>query len=351
MVWVGLGFVFHAHGRTTVTRKVWIDTDISIGPPWREVDDAYALLVALRSPEVRVVGMSTTYGNAPLPQVNVAAKNFVHDRVHANIPIFAGAAGASERGRLSPASGGLAAAAANERITYLALGPLTNLATALQNHPRLRQRIESVVFVGGLEQAGQLRIGARAIHDANVFKDPAAVEAVLRSGIQVISATIAVGQELKVTRAERGLLRVSDQAGIFLARKSFWWLWFWTKVARADGGPVFDALPVLAVVRPDLVEFEERCASVDLSARALIVDRRTGRFHVRYCVGVKEGAKELLRQRLSAREATKQPSFAPAPQRLKRKLGIGRTARAGVGIIRGRPPGTKDRPVADETRA
>jgi len=45
---------------------VWIDTDVSIGSPIREVDDAYALLLAFHSPEIRIAGISTTYGNALL---------------------------------------------------------------------------------------------------------------------------------------------------------------------------------------------------------------------------------------------------------------------------------------------
>jgi inosine-uridine nucleoside N-ribohydrolase len=43
---------------------VWIDTDPSIGAPWREVDDAFALLLAFQSPELEIVGISSTYGNA-----------------------------------------------------------------------------------------------------------------------------------------------------------------------------------------------------------------------------------------------------------------------------------------------
>ena len=62
-----LGGLLVLAASTAGARPVWIDTDLSLGSPLREVDDAYALLLALRSPELRIVGVSTTYGNAPLP--------------------------------------------------------------------------------------------------------------------------------------------------------------------------------------------------------------------------------------------------------------------------------------------
>src|SRR5205823_13347206 len=58
-------------------RTVWIDTDVSIGSPIREVDDAYALLFAFQSPEIRIAGISTTYGNASLHHTTRVARDLV----------------------------------------------------------------------------------------------------------------------------------------------------------------------------------------------------------------------------------------------------------------------------------
>ncbi len=57
--------------------RVWIDTDLSIGSPIREVDDAYALVLALHSPEIQIAGLSTSYGNAPLGQTTRATLDLV----------------------------------------------------------------------------------------------------------------------------------------------------------------------------------------------------------------------------------------------------------------------------------
>src|SRR5205085_8983070 len=94
--------------RVAAAGTVWIDTDVSIGSPIREVDDAFALVLAFHSPEIRIAGLSTTYGNAPLGQTTRAARDLVERfgqpaglTVDA---VFAGAGSASDLGRRSAAS-------------------------------------------------------------------------------------------------------------------------------------------------------------------------------------------------------------------------------------------------------
>ncbi|HEX4629961.1 MAG TPA: nucleoside hydrolase, partial [Chthoniobacterales bacterium] len=61
----------------TEATTVWIDTDVSIGSPFREVDDAFALLLAIRSPNLEIAGISTSYGNASLRATTTAARDLV----------------------------------------------------------------------------------------------------------------------------------------------------------------------------------------------------------------------------------------------------------------------------------
>src|ERR1700674_563531 len=151
----GLSFLAAVLGlvRAASAGTVWIDTDVSIGSPIREVDDAYALLLAFRSPEIRIAGVSTTYGNASLSHTTRVARDFVQRfggpaGLKAS-DVFAGADSPGARGRRSAASEALASALEKEKLTYVALGPLTNLATFLQLYPKLANRIERVVFLGG----------------------------------------------------------------------------------------------------------------------------------------------------------------------------------------------------------
>src|SRR5256885_16946693 len=84
---------------------IWIDTDVSIGSPIREVDDAYALVLAFHSTEIRIAGISTSYGNAPLGHTTRAARELIrHFGAAARLrpeQVFAGARSGADLGRRS----------------------------------------------------------------------------------------------------------------------------------------------------------------------------------------------------------------------------------------------------------
>src|ERR1700719_2440340 len=106
---------------------IWIDTDVSIGSPIREVDDAYALVLAFHSPEIRIAGVSTTYGNASVAATTRAARELVTGfgggaGLTAD-QVFSGARSANDLGRRSEASEALAMALEKDSVTYIALGP------------------------------------------------------------------------------------------------------------------------------------------------------------------------------------------------------------------------------------
>src|SRR5256714_1032974 len=111
------------------------------------------------------------------------------------------------------------------------------------------------------------------IHDANVFKDPAATEAVVQSNIPLTLVPIATASELFVNDENLRELERQGGAGNYLARRSKVWLWFWTHFVKTNGGPIFDALVVVAATRPELVSSETRYAKID-EARNLRVTRR-----------------------------------------------------------------------------
>src|SRR4051812_41513428 len=69
--------IFFGGTRFALADTVWIDTDISMGSPIREVDDGYALVLAFHSPEIQIAGLSTSYGNAPLDATTRIARDFV----------------------------------------------------------------------------------------------------------------------------------------------------------------------------------------------------------------------------------------------------------------------------------
>jgi pyrimidine-specific ribonucleoside hydrolase len=290
---------------------VWIDTDVSIGSPVREVDDAYALVLALHSPEIRIAGLSTTYGNAPLGHTTRMARDIVQrfgQRAGLTVPdTHSGARSASELGRRTAASDALAAALENRRITYIALGPLTNLATFLRLHPELAPRLERVIFLGGQEPGTRLSLGPNGsfhIHDANVFKDPKATAVVLRSNIPLTVIPVATASKFLLDAADLRQLERSSGAGYYLSRRSRIWLWFWTNFVKTKGGAIFDALAIIAASRPELLATEKRHATVDQEGNLLVTARQmNGARPVRYCTDFKPGTKRFVMRRIMTRQS------------------------------------------------
>src|SRR5205814_6319075 len=140
------------------------------------------------------------------------------------------------------------------------------------------RKIERVIFVGGQAQGMTLGLGPRRsfpIHDANVFKDPAAAEAVVRSNIPLTLAPIATGSDLTLNEENLRELERNGGAGSYLARRSKVWPWFWTHFVKTNGGPIFDALAIVTAVRPELVSTKRRSAEMDAAGNLIVTDRLT----------------------------------------------------------------------------
>jgi inosine-uridine nucleoside N-ribohydrolase len=220
--------------------------------------------------------------------------------------VFAGAATSSDLGRQTAATDALATAARQQKLTYIALGPLTNLATFLQLHPRLAHRIERVIFVGGYASRDDLALGPSRsfrIHDANVFKDSTATATVLRSKIPLTLVPITTAARLTIDRADLRELEKSGDAGHYLARRSRIWLWFWTNFVKTRGGPIFDAVAIIPATKPELLMIEKRYATMDGAANLIVTSRRTNRTRsVTYCTGFAPTTKAFVMGRLMMRK-------------------------------------------------
>lgn len=127
--------------------KVWFDTDIMIGMPdkaAREVDDGITLIMALKQPQIEIVGISNiTYVDYGFDVVQKILN--WHNKGKA-IPVYKGSAFANDLGTENEGTRALYAALKKEKLTILALGPLTNIATLVKNHPDIIPQIERVLI-------------------------------------------------------------------------------------------------------------------------------------------------------------------------------------------------------------
>lgn len=167
----------------TEKRKIWIDTDIMIGPLGRDVDDGLALLMALRCENVEIMGI--TLSHRVDHGYKVTQKMLGWYNTGEPIPVYKGAKTQAELGQENDATKALAEALKKDKMSIAVLGPATNLATVLMLHPELESQIIEVVYCAG-RRPGMLfnpGSGKVKISDYNFELDTAAFKFLIQKNI------------------------------------------------------------------------------------------------------------------------------------------------------------------------
>ena len=198
-------------------RRIIIDTDPG-------VDDAVAILLALASPELEVVGLVAVAGNLPLAVTELNARALVELAGRPDIPVVAGCPRPMSRTPVTAehvhGDGGLGGLvlpapampprpqhgvdfliqtlrqAAPNSVTLCALGPLTNIATALVMAPDIAAGIAEIVLMGG---AARLPGNITPAAEFNIHADPHAAALVFDSGVPITMVPLEVTAELRGT--------------------------------------------------------------------------------------------------------------------------------------------------------
>jgi len=277
-----------------MTHSVLMDVDTGI-------DDALAIIFAVKHPEIDVRGISCVAGNAPLESVVSNTLRILDVADAPDIPVAAGAVrpliesarrASAFHGADGLANVGLPASdrrpeadhavdflrdrllSADEPQTLIALAPLTNIALLLRTYPEVTQKIERIVFMGGSAKWGN----ASAVAEFNIRHDPEAAHIVLNSGVPLTMYGLDVFEQISLDVATIAALRRSDRA---LDRTLGDLVGFQRE--GADGSLevyrlIGDAGAVCALVAPDLFSFETWPVQVELapglSRGQTLVDRR-----------------------------------------------------------------------------
>ncbi|MBZ5663653.1 MAG: nucleoside hydrolase [Acidobacteriia bacterium] len=195
--------------------RVIIDTDPG-------VDDALALLLAMRSPELKIEAITPVAGNVPLGLTLPNALRLVEIAGRTDIPVAAGARTPLVR-RLVTATyahgeNGLGGAVFPEpttkpvatpaaemicqivrkypgEVTLITIGPLTNVATAINSDPELAGIVRGLVMMGGSLSGGNITPAA----EFNVYVDPEAARIVFQSGIPITMVGLDVTRKTSLT--------------------------------------------------------------------------------------------------------------------------------------------------------
>jgi purine nucleosidase/pyrimidine-specific ribonucleoside hydrolase len=269
-------------------------------------DDAMAILLALASPELDVLGITTVHGNTTLENATANALRVLELAGRTDVRVAAGAErplvrdpavaadvhGASglDGPELPPARivpvaehavDFLAAALleAPERVTLVPTGPLTNIALLLARHPRAAAKVERIVLMGGAIAEGNVTPAA----EFNVWVDPEAAARVFASGLDVTMIGLDVTHRALLTARHAERLRAAGRIGAFTADLHAFYARFHAEVYGWDGAPVHDAVAVAHVIDGGIVRTERRNVEVDCASALCrgrtVVDlwRRTGR--------------------------------------------------------------------------
>lgn len=272
-------------------QAVIFDTDFVLPPG----DDGFALLYALHSPELEILGVTTVAGNESMERATTDALRVLEIAGRSEIPVYRGADMplVHEKSEFAvehygkwysdepppPPPGGFAKREAEREraadyivetvmerpgeIVIIALGPLTNIATALSLEPRFAENVKELVIMGGAiaslpDGGGNLTPNA----EFNFWVDPEAARATLRSGIPILLSPLNVSRKTALTKRWYEAMVTTDTPV--------------TRLLRERVGPVFEANPdrtflmfdqvaVASAVDPSLVTVKELYVDVDVN--------------------------------------------------------------------------------------
>ncbi|HRB04673.1 MAG TPA: nucleoside hydrolase [Ilumatobacteraceae bacterium] len=220
---------------TTAPRKIIIDTDPGI-------DDAMAIVYALASPELDVIGLTTVFGNAHVETCTNNALRILEIAGRPDIPVAQGAGrplASVYRGPAAHVHGvnGLAdvplpdatgsalaldaahfiieqVLAAPGEITLVPVGPLTNIALAMLLRPDLPQHLAGMVIMGG---AAFVPGNSSPAAEANIMNDPEAADIVFGADCPIVMCGLDVTEATIMSSAQIAGLGASDTARARLA--------------------------------------------------------------------------------------------------------------------------------------
>ena len=250
-------------------------------------DDAIALLLALASPELDVLGVTTVHGNQTVEKTTQNALRVLDLVGRSDLPVAAGAERPLSReltvashvhgesgldGPALPPAGRLplgehavdflerTIAASPSPVTLVPTGPLTNMALLLERTGGAN--VERIILMGGAIAEGNMTPAA----EFNIWADPEAAQAVFRAGLDITMIGLDVTHRAVTTPAVLARLRAAGTIGGFVADLVDFFAVYHLETYGWDGAPIHDAVAVAHVVRPALVTTIDANVEVELES-------------------------------------------------------------------------------------
>lgn len=262
-------------------RKIIIDTD-----PGQ--DDAIALLMAMASPELDLLGITVVAGNVPLDLTVKNALKVCELAGQPDIPVFTGFEAPLHRQLVTAehvhGQTGLDGpplpdpkisaqkkhavdflvetlrAEPAKSITLCPLGPLTNIAMALQEAPDIAENIQEIVLMGGAYfEVGNITPAA----EFNIYVDPEAASIVFKSGVPLVVMPLDVTHKALITAPRReAFTALGTKPGEMVAGWTDFFERFDKEKYGSAGAPLHDPCVIAYLLKPEL--FSGRLINVEI---------------------------------------------------------------------------------------
>ena len=254
-----------------MVKKIIIDTD-----PGQ--DDAVAILLALSSPELEILGITTVAGNVPLSLTTKNALIVTELAQRQDIGVFAGCEAPLSRPLVTaeyvhgatgldgpelkePISKAKSKHAVDfiietlrknepKAITLCPLGPLTNIASAFQRAPDIIERVKQIVLMGGAYfEVGNITPTA----EFNIFVDPEAASLIFKSNVDLVTIPLDVTHKALTTPARiKKFYKMNTKCGQFVAEMTAFFERFDKEKYGTEGAPLHDPCVIAYLLEPDI---------------------------------------------------------------------------------------------------
>ncbi|HEU5458782.1 MAG TPA: nucleoside hydrolase [Terracidiphilus sp.] len=299
-----------ARAGATKPQLVMIDTDIG-----DDIDDAFAVALALRSPEFRILGITTTFGDTELRARLL--ERYLHAAGRAGIPVAAGPETKTDnpmtqeayaKGWGGPVRGDGVEFLLDQirrypgQVTLIAIGPLFTVQAAIEKDPATFKKLKRVVMMGGSIYRGYGEKDGKpapAEPEWNVDRNPAGMRALLGSGVKVYMMPL---DSTQIPLHERDREKIFSRGGVLgkqleeLTRE-----WVVGTPTHSPTPTLYDPVAVTFAMHPELCPARPMRIRVDDRGQTI---PETGRPNVEVCLKSNEaGFLRLLTGRLAAGSA------------------------------------------------
>ena len=264
-------------------KRIILDTDPGI-------DDSLAILLALASPEITLEGLSVVHGNSSTAQGTINALSVLELAKASHIPVYKGCElPLVQPSLLAPETHGeqgigyakLSAPQTKPQvqkgsdfliekimsspgeITLVAIGPLTNIALAIRQEPRIVENVKEVFIMGGaIRHEGNTTMLA----EFNTYVDPHAAHIVFHSGMPITLTPLDVTYECIFLKDDLNrLLKINSPITKFISDATRFYMEFHDEYQKIDGCVINDPLTMALTFMPEICDYQDLYVDVDLS--------------------------------------------------------------------------------------